>query len=341
MRTVLTAVLVVMSCVVPACSPALEPPLPMESTPMEGISTLRPPGDIFALLLDGTTLWCGGVDGVCAVDTRTRTVTAVVDAGRPMTYVRGMAQDRSGALWFASERGLVRWSSGVATWFTSKDGLPDNRVNSVIVTRSGDLWAGTWRGAARRTAGGWEVLHASDGLADDMTRVMLEDSGGSLWFGSYVAPAGGLAIRNASGWQMFSTAAGLPHNNVVSLLEVPDGTVWVGTGFLDDGGAVQFEREGDGWQVRRVLDKLGGLAGGKARSIYVTRDGTLVVGSEFQGIAIETQGGFRVLTIADGLSNDEVKVMTEDRDGNLWCGTRDGLTIIDRQTLLNIQGGTS
>jgi len=185
------------------------------------------------------------------------------------------------------------------------------------------------------------VLGKRDGLADDMVRVMLEDKGGSLWFGSYVAPAGGLAIRNASGWQTFSTAGGLPHNGVVSLAEAPDGTVWVGTGFLDDGGAIQFERTGDGWQVRRALDKLGGLAGGKARSIYVTRDGTLIVGSEFQGIAIETRDGFRVLTIADGLSNDEAKAMMEDSDSNLWCATRDGLTVIDRQTLLGIEGGTS
>jgi ligand-binding sensor domain-containing protein len=33
--------------------------------------------------------------------------------------------------------------------------------------------------------------------------------------------------------------------------------------------------------------------------------------------------------------------MVEDGNGNLWCATRDGLTVIDRQTLLDIEGGTS
>jgi ligand-binding sensor domain-containing protein len=33
--------------------------------------------------------------------------------------------------------------------------------------------------------------------------------------------------------------------------------------------------------------------------------------------------------------------MVEDTNGNLWCATRDGLTIINRQTLLNVEGGTS
>jgi ligand-binding sensor domain-containing protein len=338
-KRTIVVLLVMLGCVVPGCSLPPDPPSP--STSMEGISILRPPGDVFGLLLDGNTLWCGGVDGVCAVDTQTRTVTAIVDAGRPMTYVRGIARDPDGALWFASERGLVRWSNGTATWFTTREGLPDNRVNCVLVTKQGDLWVGTWRGAAMRTADGWTVLGKRDGLADDMVRVMLEDKGGSLWFGSYVAPAGGLAIRNASGWQTFSTAGGLPHNDVVSLAEAPDGTVWAGTGFLDDGGAVQFEREGDVWQPRRTLGKAGGLAGGKARSIYVTADGTLVVGSEYQGMAIQTRNGFRLLTTTDGLSSDEVKSMVEDGDGNLWCATRDGLTVIDRQTLLDIEGGTS
>jgi ligand-binding sensor domain-containing protein len=314
---------------------------PVPSHPVQGIDILRPPGGVFALLLEGTTLWCGGVDGACAVDTQTRTVTMVVNAGRPMTYVRGIALDSAGALWFASERGLVRWKDGQATWFTTKEGLPDNRVNCVLVTRAGDLWAGTWSGAAMRTAGGWTVLGKRDGLADDMVHVMLEGKDGSLWFGSYVAPAGGLAIRNVSGWQTFSTSNGLPHNNVVSLLKAPDGTVWVGTGFLDDGGAVQFERQGDGWQPRRTLGKAGGLAGGKARSIYVTTEGNLVVGSEYQGMAIQSRGGFRVLTTMDGLSNDEVTAMVQDSNGDLWCATLDGLTVIDRQTLLSIERGTS
>jgi ligand-binding sensor domain-containing protein len=124
-------------------------------------------------------------------------------------------------------------------------------------------------------------------------------------------------------------------------MEAPDGTVWVGTGFFDDGGAVQFERKGDSWQPRRTLDRAGGLAGGKARSVYVTMQGALVVGSEYQGMAIQTAQGFRVLTTSNGLSNDEVKSMVEDNNGDLWCATRDGLTIIDRQTLLSIEGGSS
>ncbi|MCX6085501.1 MAG: hypothetical protein NTX94_03555, partial [Caldiserica bacterium] len=134
------------------CSIPRDATLSAPPHPLTGIHILRPPGDVFALLVEGNSLWCGGVDGVCSVDTRTRTVTAIVDAGRPMTYVRGIARDPGGALWFASEHGLVRWKDGQATWFTTEEGLPDNRVNCVLVTRAGDLWAGTWSGAAMRTA---------------------------------------------------------------------------------------------------------------------------------------------------------------------------------------------
>lgn len=336
-RSMLVSVLAV--CLLAGCGPVTEVQQPAPAHPIAGIHTLRPPGDVFALFLDGTTMWCGGVDGVCAVDTQGRSVTQTVDAGRPMTYVRGIARDSEGALWFASERGLVRWKDETATWFTTREGLPDNRVNCVCVTREGELWAGTWSGAALRTGDGWKVLHKQDGLADDMVRVMLQDASGGLWFGSYVAPAGGLAIRTGSGWQRFSTQNGLPHNNIVSLYEAGDGTVWVGTGFMDDGGAVQFKRTGREWYIARILEKAGGLAGGKARSVYVTRDGTLLVGSEYEGMAVQTREGFRVLTTADGLSDNEVKCMLEDGDGNLWCATRDGLTIIDRETLIQIAEG--
>ena len=326
-------------CLLTGCGPVAGEQVPAPAHPLPGIHILRPPGDTFVLFLDGTTMWCGGVDGVCAVDTRERKVTETVDAGRPMTYVRGIAEDGEGALWFASERGLVRWKDGTATWFTTRQGLPDNRVNCVLVTRGGDLWAGTWSGAALRSGDGWKVLRKEDGLADDMVRVMLEDASGGLWFGSYVAPAGGLAILSGASWQQFSTQNGLPHNNIISLYEVADGTVWAGTGFLDEGGAVQFNQRDGVWEIVRVLEKAGGLAGGKARSVYVTRNGTLLVGSEYEGMAVQTREGFRVLTTADGLSDDEVKCMMEDGDGNLWCATRDGLTIIDRETLVEIAEG--
>ncbi len=333
-------VLVILGCLMTGCSLPQDAAPPAPSHLVSGIHILRPPGDVFALLLQGDTLWCGGVEGVCAIDTQTRTVTAIVDAGRPMTYVRDIAVDQEGALWFASERGLVRWNGSQATWFTKQEGLPDNRVNCVLVTRAGALWAGTWSGAALRTASGWTVLGKRDGLADDMVRVMLEDQEGDLWFGSYVAPGGGLTIRSPGGFQIVSTDTGLPHNNVVSIYQASDGTVWVGTGIIDQGGAVQLRRGADGvWRVIRTLDQAGGLAGNKARSIYVTRSGALIVGSEYEGMAVQTLQGFRVLTMDDGLSSDEVKSMVEDAQGNLWCATRDGLTVIDRETLNAIEWG--
>jgi ligand-binding sensor domain-containing protein len=137
-----------------------------------------------------------------------------------------------------------------------------------------------------------------------------------------------------------STGTGLPHNNVVSIRQMSDGTVWVGTGIVDQGGAVQLRRGADGvWRVIRTLDQAGGLAGNKARSIYVTRSGALIVGSEYEGMVVQTLQGFRVLTMDDGLSSDEVKSMVEDAQGNLWCATRDGLTVIDRETLNAIERG--
>ncbi|NLE73589.1 MAG: hypothetical protein GX604_03020, partial [Actinobacteria bacterium] len=46
----------------------------------------------------------------------------------------------------------------------------------------------------------------------------------------------------------------------------------------------------------------------------------------------------RVFTQANGLAHNEVKVMLQDADGNLWLGTSDGLTRITASVLVQMSG---
>ena len=167
----------------------------------------------------------------------------------------------------------------------------------------------------------------------DTVNVILQDRLGGMWFGSYVAPRGGLSICWEANCSYFTTQNGLPHNNITSLLEDRDGNIWVGTGFSDHGGAARFVWVENTWQIQEVLTSADGLAGDKVRSIYQDWNGVLWFGSEYDGLAFNSNS-WKVLTEREGLSNAEVKAMLQDNEGNLWIGTRDGLTRISKNGLV-------
>jgi ligand-binding sensor domain-containing protein len=56
-------------------------------------------------------------------------------------------------------------------------------------------------------------------------------------------------------------------------------------------------------------------------------------GSEYNGLARLEAGHWQVLTEKDGLSNPEIKCMVQDDSGNLWIGTRDGITRLNTTAL--------
>jgi len=55
-------------------------------------------------------------------------------------------------------------------------------------------------------------------------------------------------------------------------------------------------------------------------------------GSEYDGLAVfDLKRGMevkKIMTAKDGLSHDEIKVMKEDTEGNIWIGTLKGLVKI-------------
>jgi ligand-binding sensor domain-containing protein len=300
-----------------------------------GWSVFRPPSDVYALAIGSGSLWAGGKDGLMRLDLHAPRGQAfeTVQCDQKLVYVRALLVDADGTLWIGHDQGLSRKDASGCVTFTEKDGLPDKRVNTLLRDRDGQLWVGTWGGAAVLFGGKWRILRKPDGLLDDMVNVIMQDAQGAIWFGSMVAPQGGVSILSAGRWQYLSTANGLPHNNVLGLAQDRQGAVWVATGLLERGGTARLEQSGGQWRVAQVFDAQTGLAGNKGRSLLVDQADRVWVGSEYDGLARQTSSGWEVLTTKDGLSHNEIKVMKQDEFGNIWIGTRDGITRIDHQVL--------
>ena len=82
------------------------------------------------------------------------------------------------------------------------------------------------------------------------------------------------------------------------------------------------------WQTIRRMDFLEGR---RLYSALTLRDGGLAVGTISDGVYVADATGAFVTQLdrVDGLANNTVLSLAEDRDGNLWAGTDNGISLIN------------
>lgn len=301
--------------------------------PPDGWQIIRTPGDVHALAEFGNEIWAGGSEGLFRVNRLDGSWSEENSPDLPFVYVRALLADEANqTLWVGHQNGLSAYSNGLWQTYTHKDGLPDAWVNALMLDSAGRLWVGTNSGVAIHESTGWRILTQADGLLGDMVNVILEDRIGGIWLGSYIAPRGGISYLKNDIWQYYTIENGLPHNNITSLIETSDGYLWAGCGLNDRGGAVRFSFDGENWEIDRSLNKNDGLAGEKVRSLFEDL-GIIWFGSEYDGLALSDGHAWRTLTLEDGLSDLEIKAIKQDSDGNIWLGTRNGITRINQNAL--------
>lgn len=129
-------------------------------------------------------------------------------------------------------------------------------------------------------------------------------------------------------WQMQD---GLPENTVQAFAQTPDHYLWIGT----SGGLVRF----DG--ARFVLFDRDNTPLIRQDSIFCLtagRDGSLWAGTDGMGLLHYHNGIFRSYSADQGLTNEFVRAVREDRNGTLWVGTDDGLFRMDGDRLQRADG---
>lgn len=86
--------------------------------------------------------------------------------------------------------GVSRYDGQTWTTFTTKDGLVDNNVMSIIQAQDGALWFGTWYfdgggGVSRYDGETWTNFTAKDELPSDSVFSIFQTRDGVLWFATW------------------------------------------------------------------------------------------------------------------------------------------------------------
>lgn len=206
-------------------------------------------------------------------------------------------QDRGGAFWFATNKGLIKYDGAAATRLTTENGLPGNDVKAILETREGKLWFGTYDGLAELKDGKFVSFSENEGLTGNHVRAIYEDVDGTLWIGTYDS---GLSRFKNGKFTNYTIENGLYSNGVFQILEDGRGNFWMSS----NQGIYRVSR-----------GQLNDFADGKRQTITST-----VFGKSDGMLNTEANGGRQPAGI-------------KARDGKLWFPTQDGAAIIDPEAV--------
>lgn len=228
---------------------------------------------------------------------------------------------RDGTMWNGTFAGLVSVKNGKLTRYPELDGL---RVTSLFEDREGTVWAGavgdshgaqTGRLCAIRN--GSTQCYGEDGVFGFFVQGLYEDSSGALWAGA----ESGLWRWKPGPPSRFAT----PGMQIRDLSKTDDGRVLIA---MHRGGLKQVVGDKiETYPIRDPLhsDRLLRDRDVNANLLLRDRDGGLWIGTRDQGLIHVHQGRTDVFKKSDGLSGDGIMSLFEDREGNVWVTTQEGL----------------
>jgi signal transduction histidine kinase/ligand-binding sensor domain-containing protein len=216
---------------------------------------------------------------------------------------------------------------------STDQGLSQGTVNAILQDRQGYLWFATEGGLNQYNGYQFTVYqHDPDNprsLSDNLIFTTFEDRDGALWIGTNVGldrldrPTGNI-IHYPQNLTGANTLSGLP---VLAIGQDPSGTLWVGT---EGGGLNALDLTARRiTEYRHRPEDSGSLSNDSVRSIYVSREGEVWIGTDGGLDRFDrTSGSFaHYLQASTGLplaDNVPVRAVHEDDQGRMWIGTKLG-----------------
>jgi len=276
-----------------------------------------------------------------------------IASGAPGLVI-SMAVGPDGRVWMGTQsQGVAYLEKGRLAWITK--GLPDRKINSLLAVTNRELWVSTDNGVARWDGNEFSQTKMSSAFIHMQASTLIRDRDSNIW----VAAASGLVRVDPKGISSPERLEKGSAKAVNSLFEDREGNLWVGTieglerlrdrmfttysvasGLPPDSkGPIYVDSEGRTWfapaegglywmkDARVGSVKDAGLAKGVVYSIDGNKD-DLWIGRQRGGLTHLHLNKERftatTYTEREGLVQNSVYTVHENRDGTVWAGTVSG-----------------
>ncbi|MGH7242871.1 MAG: ligand-binding sensor domain-containing protein [Phycisphaerales bacterium] len=267
-----------------------------------------------------------------------------VQDGLPSNIVWSALADTDGQLWFGTDAGLCRWNGErmeLVPLPPLKSEAPGTPVNpsrlavwSLLQDSRGIIWIATGDGMFVSKRGAITpflndpVIANPSKLQLKMVDGMLEDRQGNIWFASGMPPGlEGLCRFDGASLTQFNPGG---QRWIRTVVEDSNGTLWMGT---RSGGVWRY----DGNEFTPFSEKRG-----TGSPMLVDHAGNIWFGGEEDNSGLNLSGVWRYdgktfenFKIGNGFGGYGCWSITQDRNGNIWMGTRNtGLYRFDGKGLI-------
>ena len=237
--------------------------------------------------------------------------------------------DTPGAQWFISQdNGVVCRDAQGWTRFGVADGLMD-MPGKLIVTREGALWAAGSHECVAATAR-WDgyrwVMDRHPQLSWGVDpRAVYEAFDGSLWFAAavnwwlYDGFLGGVVVFDGVRWTHYTPPEMTRY--AYGIGQSSDGILWFGGRLFGFDGVREVQFTGPEELTDDFID-----------AVYT--QGDLWLGSRTYGVFRYDGTAWQQFDYGDGLADNEVRSIFQDRDGAIWVGTAEGVSRFDGRAWL-------
>jgi ligand-binding sensor domain-containing protein len=247
--------------------------------------------------------------------------------------VRSISIDPNGIKWFATDKGVSSFDGKTWTNFDEKDGLPvaayndfsneasDNGTNLWLASSAGAVMGHYWD--ANTLSIEYDYTSGNSELLSDTVLAIALDKSGYLWMGTCRGLNG---LKNNTEWI-------LPTKQVFTLPISHIGSSEDGWNYFATlgGGVARNKTTVDGVSSASTYEMpWAGLPSDTVTTIFIDP----LTGNQWFGthhgtayhVGTETKKNWTVYTTTDGLINDEILSIAGDAEGNIWFGTKNGVS---------------
>lgn len=318
---------------------------------------------INCLLTDGESIWAGteigGINLLTpnCLQSQVWQYNYLRETSLSPNPVNAICEDRDGNLWVGTvEGGLNKKSKGsdefIHYTFDQKDqnSISHNSIRGILIDSENHLWAYTWGvginelnlNIPNNQTFQRHIREDSLGLEGDFLSSACEDTmNNGIWFGT----TRGLHFYNKKN-QHFTRVLFDESDNefdaVGSIIIDRKHRLWLGTSegvfIMDLHSFATYPHGIEYVYLKHKLTDPGSLQLEKINCILEDRKGTIWLGTNRNGLyqLIEENGNrftFRNYTRKDGLSNNTIIGIVEDKSGRLWMSTNYGISQLNTETM--------
>jgi ligand-binding sensor domain-containing protein/serine phosphatase RsbU (regulator of sigma subunit) len=290
-----------------------------------------PHNRVFKIIQDGNgIIWLGTAKGVCKFQNN-KIIPFTGDTTLDKAGIFTIYADKIGNIWFGTTSdGLIKFNPSTKrfTQFTETSGINNNFIRAINEDIQGNIYVGTNTGICKiNTLGIIEKVNIPRQENVAFTDI-IPDNKNNLW----MATNEGVYKYNGFICKNYREKNGLASNNLYCAFQDREGNFWFGTmGF----GVSKFA--GETFVTYSTKDSL---PSDYVNCIFQDSKKTMWLGVQDNGIC--KMSGGKIINYkmnpkdrTNSLIDNEVQAICEDNSGNLYFGTKDGVSVFNGRSFQN------